>query len=70
MHPRALKWRPSNRFDTFYPVGSHPDRFKVVAGNLHIKEVFAGEGTSQRRYVITYNPEQAKMERINREKML
>ena len=27
--------------------------------NLHIKEVFVGEGTGRRRYVIAYNPQQA-----------
>jgi len=49
---------------------AHPGRFKVVADNLHIKEVFAGEGTGRRRYVIAYNPEQAEYDRIHREKIL
>jgi hypothetical protein len=49
---------------------SHPGRFKVVTDNLHVKEVFAGQGTGRRRYVIAYNPEQAKVDRINREKIL
>jgi transposase len=49
---------------------SHPGRFKVVKDNLHVKEVFAGEGTGRRRYVIAYNPEQAEVDRINREKTL
>jgi len=49
---------------------AHPGRFKVVSENLHIKEVFAGEGLGQRRYVIAYNPEQAKMNRIDRENIL
>jgi len=49
---------------------SHPGRFKVVADNLHIKEVSAGEGTGRRRYVIAYNPEQAKYDRIHREQIL
>jgi len=49
---------------------SRPGRFKVVADNLHIKEVFAGEGTGQRRYVIAYNPQQAELDRINREQVL
>jgi transposase len=48
----------------------HPGRFKVVKDNLHVKEVFAGEGTGRRRYVIAYNPEQAEVDRINREKTL
>lgn len=49
---------------------SQPGRFKVVADNLHIKEVFAGEGTGKTRYVIAYNPEEAKLDRINRERTL
>jgi transposase len=49
---------------------SHPGRFKVVKDNLHIKEVFVGEGTGRRRYVIAYNPEQAEVDRMNREKTL
>lgn len=49
---------------------AHPGRFKVVADNLHIKEVFAGEGTGRRRYVIAYNPQQAELDRINREQIL
>jgi hypothetical protein len=49
---------------------AHPGRFKVLADNLHIKEVFAGEGTGQRRYVIAYNPQQAEVDRINRQQIL
>ena len=49
---------------------SHPGRFKVVKDNLHVKEVFAGQGTGRRRYVIAYNPEQAEVDRVNREKTL
>jgi transposase len=49
---------------------AHPGRFKVLAENLHIKEVFSGKGTGRRRYVIAYNPKQAKVDRINREKIL
>jgi transposase len=49
---------------------SHPGRFKIVKHNLHVKEVFVGQGTGRRRYVIAYNPEQAKLDQINREKTL
>lgn len=49
---------------------AHPGRFKVIADNLHIKEVFAGQGTGRRRYVIAYNPQQAEADRINREQIL
>lgn len=47
-----------------------PGRYKVIADNLHIKEVFAGEGTGRRRYVIAYNPQQAELDRINRQQIL
>jgi hypothetical protein len=49
---------------------SHPGRFKVVAGNLQVKQVYVGEGTGRRRYVIAYNPQQAEADRITREKNL
>ena len=49
---------------------AHPGRFKVIADNLHIKEVFVGEGTGRRRYVIAYNPQQAELDRINREQII
>lgn len=47
-----------------------PGRFKVLDENLHIKEVYAGEGTGKRRFVIAYNPQQAELDRINREQIL
>ena len=49
---------------------NRPGRFKVLKDNLHIKEVHVGQGTGRRRYVIAYNPEQAELDRINREKIL
>lgn len=45
-------------------------RFKVVNEKLHIKEVTVGQGTTKRRYVIAYNPQQADYDRITREKLL
>jgi transposase len=49
---------------------AQPGRFKVIADNLHIKEVVVGEGTGRKRYVIAYNPQQAEQDRINREQIL
>jgi len=49
---------------------AQPGRFKVINDRLHIKEVHAGEGTARQRYVIAYNPKQAELDRINREKIL
>jgi transposase len=45
-------------------------RFKIINENLHIKEVFVGEGIGRRRFVIAYNPEQAEHDRHVREKNL
>ena len=45
-------------------------RFKVIKENLHIKEVFVGEGSGRRRFVIAYNPEQAEHDKHVREKNL
>jgi len=45
-------------------------RFKVIKENLHIKEVFAGEGSGRRRFVIAYNPEQAEHDKHVRKKNL
>jgi hypothetical protein len=45
-------------------------RFKIIKENLHTKEVFVGEGTGRRRFVIAYNPEQAKHDRHVRKKNL
>ena len=45
---------------------STPGRFKRVKDNLHVKEVVM----DHQRYVIVYNPEQAKLDRMSREKIL
>lgn len=45
-------------------------RFKVLNDKLHIKEVFVGEGTGRRRFIIAYNPQQAKHDQHTREKIL
>jgi transposase len=45
-------------------------RFKVINDKMHIKEVIIEEGSLKRRYVIVYNPEQAKHDRIIREQLL
>jgi transposase len=45
-------------------------RFKVIRENLHIKEVFVGEGSGRRRFVIAYNPEQAEHDKHVRKRNL
>ena len=45
-------------------------RFKVIKENLHIKEVFVGEGNGRRRFIIAYNPEQAEHDKHIRNRTL
>lgn len=45
-------------------------RFKVIKENLHIKEVFVGEGSGRRRFIIAYNPEQAEHDKHIRNRTL
>ena len=45
-------------------------RFKVIKENLHIKEVYAGEGSGRRRFVVAFNPEQAEHDKHVRERNL
>jgi transposase len=45
-------------------------RFKEIQDNLHIKEVYVGEGVGKERFVIAYNPEQATHDKKTRERIL
>jgi len=45
-------------------------RYRVVRGNLRIKEVIVGDGERRRRYVVCYNPEEASRQRQHREKLI
>jgi len=45
---------------------SRPGRFRKIKDTLHVKEVVV----DHQRYVIVYNPEQARLDRANREKIL
>jgi len=49
---------------------SRGGRYQVVKDNLRLKEVFVGEGTRRRRYVVVYNPEQAKRDKDTRQRIL
>lgn len=49
---------------------SRGGRFKEIKDNLHIKEVIITRGSSRRRFVIVYNPEQAEYDRKTRERVL
>ena len=45
-------------------------RYRVVADNLRVKEVFVGDGERRRRYVVCHNPEEEKRQRHHRAKLL
>jgi transposase len=47
-----------------------PGRYKPVADNLQVKEVWVGEGERRRRYVLCLNPEEAERQRQHRDQLL
>lgn len=49
---------------------SRGGRYRVVKDNLRLKEVYVGEGTHRRRYVVVHNPEQAKRDKATRQRIL
>lgn len=49
---------------------SFKGRFKKVRDNLEVKEIVVGEGERRRRFVLVFNPEQAKKDNATRERTL
>lgn len=49
---------------------SRGGRFKTVRDNLMVKEVLVGKGLGQRRFVVVFNPDEAKKDKATREKAL
>jgi hypothetical protein len=49
---------------------SRPGRYHLIAENLEVKEVTVGEGERRRRYAVCFNPQEAKRQRLHREKIL
>lgn len=49
---------------------SRPGRFRKIADNLHAKEVIVGKGVRHRRYILCYNPKEAKRQSKHREYLL
>ena len=47
-----------------------PGRFKKVAHNLEVKEVVVGDGERRRRYVVCFNPDEAKRQQQHRAQVL
>ena len=49
---------------------SRPGRYRDVAANLRVKEVWVGEGERRRRYVVCHNPDEAEREQTHRARLL
>jgi transposase len=49
---------------------SHPGRYQKVKEDLEVKEVIVGKGERRRRFVLVYNPEQAKKDKATRGRTL
>lgn len=49
---------------------TQPGRYRRIAQNLRVKEVFVGSGEQRRRYVVCFNQQEAKRKRAHREKAL
>ena len=49
---------------------TRPGRYKQVADNLHVKEVWVGDGERRKRYVLCLNPQEAERERQHRTQLL
>lgn len=49
---------------------TRPGRYKTVAENLQVKEVWVGDGERRRRYVLCVNPQEAERQRQHREQIL
>jgi len=46
---------------------SKPGRYQVIKDNMHAKEVVVGDGERRRRYILCYNPKEAKRQLLHRE---
>src|SRR3954469_24877656 len=49
---------------------TRPGRYKQVADNLQVKEVWVGDGERRKRYVLCLNPEEAERQRRHRQQVL
>jgi hypothetical protein len=49
---------------------TRPGRFKILAENLHAKEVIVGDGERRRCYILCYNPLEAKRQRQHRQQVI
>ena len=49
---------------------ARPGRYRVVADNLHVKEVWVGDGVTRRRFIVVRNPDEATRDAATRERHL
>jgi hypothetical protein len=49
---------------------TRPGRYRPVAGNLQVKEVWVGDGERRKRYVLCLNPQEAERQRQHRQQVL
>jgi transposase len=49
---------------------ARPGRYRRIAPNLEVKEVWVGEGERRRRYIVCFNPEEAARQRQHRAAVL
>jgi len=56
--------------DVGVAVLTRPGRYRVVADNLRVKEVWVGDGARRKRYVLCFNPAEAERQRQHRQQVL
>jgi transposase len=49
---------------------TRPGRYRKVADNLEVKEVWVGDGERRKRYVLCFNPAEAEQQRAHRAQVL
>jgi hypothetical protein len=49
---------------------ARPGRYRRIAANLEVKEVWVGQGERRRRYIVCFNPEEAARQRQHRAAVL
>jgi transposase len=49
---------------------TRPGRYREVADNLQVKEVWVGDGERRKRYVLCFNPQEAERQRAHRQQVL
>jgi transposase len=65
-----LATRMSSVSEVKREVLSRRGRFTVIGDNLHAKEVIVGDGERRRRYILCYNPKEARRQQKHREEIV